>query len=383
MKCEICGKEFSNLSHHIKTHDINSKTYYDKYLKTDIGEGICPICGKETRFLNMYVGYKSYCNSKCFYTDSAWIQKQREAQSLPETIAKGKNTKLSNRPDDPYNSRKMVATRIKNNTLNSNKRIREKIKLTWKNKTEEERQQKKNRWEKTSIKNGTHPSQPNGRKRLSEMANSEKVIAKRKETCNNKYGYDFYFMLPDIAEKRVINSHTSEANEKRIKTMLENDTHPGSNIMREKQSKIQSTDEVKLKRYSTKKKNGTFSSSRPEERFYERLLEKFSANDIVWHYSIDERYPFECDFYIKSLDLFIELNLFWMHGGHWFDENNPNDVEKLDRWLMKSKTAEIYTSAINTWTKSDILKKTTAESNNLNYLAFWNESDAIDWVKNF
>ena len=28
-----------------------------------------------------------------------------------------------------------------------------------------------------------------------------------------------------------------------------------------------------------------------------------------------DRYPFACDFYISSLDLFIECNYHWTHGG--------------------------------------------------------------------
>lgn len=52
--------------------------------------------------------------------------------------------------------------------------------------------------------------------------------------------------------------------------------------------------------------NGTINTSRPENCVYEKLTTAFK-NDVVRYYS-DERYPFECDFYIKSLDLFIECN---------------------------------------------------------------------------
>ena len=68
MKCLICNKEYKNnqaLARHITTeHKITTKEYYDKYLKKD-GEGICPICGKETPFLKLSKGYQKHCSCKC------------------------------------------------------------------------------------------------------------------------------------------------------------------------------------------------------------------------------------------------------------------------------------------------------------------------------
>ncbi len=66
--------------------------------------------------------------------------------------------------------------------------------------------------------------------------------------------------------------------------------------------------EAKQKEYITKKANGTMNSSKPEELFYKELCEIYGEADVVHGYSIDPRYPFNCDFYIKSQDLFIELN---------------------------------------------------------------------------
>lgn len=67
MKCEICKKELVSikaLSQHILNHNINSKDYYDKFIKTS-NEGICKTCGKETKFKNLREGYQNHCNSKC------------------------------------------------------------------------------------------------------------------------------------------------------------------------------------------------------------------------------------------------------------------------------------------------------------------------------
>lgn len=83
----------------------------------------------------------------------------------------------------------------------------------------------------------------------------------------------------------------------------------------------------------------------------------------------DSRYPYSCDFYIKSKDLFIELNLHWTHGGHPFDKNNPEDLVKLNAW--KEKENKYYNNAIHTWTELDVNKKMCAEEHKLNYITIY------------
>lgn len=67
MLCEICNKEFKSyyaLSAHIKSHNMNSKDYYDLYLKQP-NECICSNCGNYTRFTSISKGYKTTCSPKC------------------------------------------------------------------------------------------------------------------------------------------------------------------------------------------------------------------------------------------------------------------------------------------------------------------------------
>lgn len=68
IKCEICGiecKTFKGIARHIlKSHKIKSKDYYDKYLKQYESDGVCPECGKETKFKSISIGYREYCSSK-------------------------------------------------------------------------------------------------------------------------------------------------------------------------------------------------------------------------------------------------------------------------------------------------------------------------------
>ena len=138
-----------------------------------------------------------------------------------------------------------------------------------------------------------------------------------------------------------------------------------------------SLEQVK-KGFNTRKQNGTLNSSRLQEMLEFFLFDEFK-NDVVSEYNQDKRYPFNCDFYIKSLDLFIELNGFWTHGEHWFDETNSDDIEQLERW--KEKKSKFYDNAIETWTQRDVKKREYARKNNLNYVVFWGDckQDISQW----
>lgn len=138
--------------------------------------------------------------------------------------------------------------------------------------------------------------------------------------------------------------------------------------------------------WKSKKKNGTCNSSQPENRMYQELKDFFGDEDVLRNDFSDKRYPFACDFYIKSLDLFIELNGTWFHGCHWFDKNNIKDIEKLKLWQIKaSEGHRAYGQAITIWTERDPLKLKTAKENKLNYLVFWDNDlkDFHNWLENY
>lgn len=80
INCEICNKKLTKrgLPSHIHTiHHLTGKEYYDNYIRKP-GEGICPICGKETSFIGIFkVGYLKYCSNKCS-NNSKEVQKKKE-----------------------------------------------------------------------------------------------------------------------------------------------------------------------------------------------------------------------------------------------------------------------------------------------------------------
>ena len=128
----------------------------------------------------------------------------------------------------------------------------------------------------------------------------------------------------------------------------------------------------------TKKKNNSFHTSKPEEKMKQFLVSLFGGDSIKPQYCEDFRYPFPCDFYIKSLDLFIELNLFMTHGFHPFNSNSFEDIKILKNWEEKSKFHPLYKIAIKVWTENDPKKLKIAKENKLNYLMVYSYKELDD-----
>lgn len=133
------------------------------------------------------------------------------------------------------------------------------------------------------------------------------------------------------------------------------------------------------------KKTGDFSKALVKSSFeltvFKKLVEKYGFDDVFYEYGLhpyDERYPFNCDFYIKSLDLFIELNIHPSHGGGWYMDTH-NDKLRLKH--LKSSPNKQSNEIISTWAGRDIRKRELSKKNNLNYLVFWNNdlSDFFIW----
>lgn len=179
---------------------------------------------------------------------------------------------------------------------------------------------------------------------------------------------------------------TKEQHEKIEKTCMERygaKRYLDSVEGKKKLSRIMSSDSVRKKVYRTKRKNNSFNTSKPEEKMFLALNKYFCSDNVVRQY-VSKKYPFRCDFYIKSLDLYIELNAHWTHHKHYFG-TGKNDHKLLKTWEKRSQRSGFYKDAIFVWTERDILKRNTALKNNLNYLVFWknNLSDFYEWLANY
>ena len=107
-------------------------------------------------------------------------------------------------------------------------------------------------------------------------------------------------------------------------------------------------------------------SSNVEIRFYKYLINKFGFDNVEPQYYDCNRYPFACDFYIPKLDVYIEIQGCWTHGGHPFNNTSSEDIEKLNYW--KSKNNKYYNNAIYTWTDLDVRKRGKSKEMGLKYL---------------
>ena len=203
---------------------------------------------------------------------------------------------------------------------------------------------------------------------------TNEIINKRKSTCLEKYGVDNKAKL-------------EETKQKMFKTNLKKYGHICSIYGKEQQEKSKITCQtlygtnystqaeiVKNKQIETKRKNNTFNTSNPENKSYNLLKEKYQ--DIQYQYK-SKLYPFICDFYIPSLDLYIECNYHWTHGGKPFENTNEDNLI-VEEW--KNKNTKFYNNAINTWTIRDVKKRNIAKENKLNYLVFYNINELKEWL---
>lgn len=78
--CKICNKKFNShipsAFHLTKMHNMTIKDYYDKFYKKE-NEGICPVCGKSTKFIRFVEGYRVFCSSKCAANYLETIEKRK------------------------------------------------------------------------------------------------------------------------------------------------------------------------------------------------------------------------------------------------------------------------------------------------------------------
>lgn len=126
---------------------------------------------------------------------------------------------------------------------------------------------------------------------------------------------------------------------------------------------------AKAKEYETKKKNKSFNSSKPEQELIANLIEEYGDEDVIHPYR-DSRYPFNCDAYIKSQDLFIEFNGTVEHNGRPYDSTNPEHVAEAihieDRAREKGPNSR-YWNILKWWTEIDPKKLETFRKNKLNF----------------
>lgn len=231
-------------------------------------------------------------------------------------------------------------------------------------------------------------------------------IEKTHKACLEKYGVDSVFKVQKFRNQSLdtcikkyasdeddINSIVNIGQLKYVKDKIKNtclEKYGVENPMQTQYyknliSSILSSNEIQEKIYNTKLLNNSFNISYQEDVCFDLLKEKYS--DCIRQYK-SELYPFNCDFYIPSLDLYIEYNGSHYHHYHPFDINDDNDINELNRLKEKANNSNAhkngkksqYDNIIYTWTILDVKKRNIAQQNNLNYIEFWNINEVKEWI---
>ena len=155
--------------------------------------------------------------------------------------------------------------------------------------------------------------------------------------------------------RKKISLHSNNNREKAYKT-IEEKYGSRKNYFQQIVSKVD----------KTKRINHTFNTSKPENNYYKQLCEKYTKSNVYRNYK-STSYPYRCDFYIKTKNLYIEINLHWTHGQHPFNQNNDEDIHTLEQWKEKAKTSQFYKQAIETWTTRDVEKLNCLRKNKLKF----------------
>ena len=315
---------------------------------------ICKHCGKEYEyeFNRKTINWKaSYCSKKC--THAAKQKAKEESKILKKHVC--------SYCDKEYFVKTFLGNWRKNNIQKTGKggvdcnafcsfECGMKYRNDQKIKTCLEKYGVKNAFQKKEI-----------REKALKGTKSKNCVEKRKKTCLKKYGYENPSQDENIKKKKeqTCFKHYGVSSSFKLKRV----------------HVLSHTKEAKRKEYLTKKKNNSFNSSKLEIKIKDLLLQKFSDTK---HQYRSEIYPWNCDFYIPSKNLYIEIQGSWVHGYRPY-KGTIEDLKIVERWREKAKNSNYYKQAVFVWTNRDPLKRQTAKDNNLNWIEFFSLNEFLDW----
>lgn len=199
-------------------------------------------------------------------------------------------------------------------------------------------------------------------------------------TCLKKYGVTNVSKLDTIKKKKeqTTLSHfgvkytleSPELKQKYENTCLKKYGHKNGGCSK------QAIEKIRISR----KNHHTENTSSLEEYMCNYLI----SNNIIFERQYKcERYPYCCDFYLPNCDTFIEIQGNWTHGKHPYNENDINDISRLNHLKEKAKHSKYYLSAIKIWTIKDIEKRKTAQNNNIKLIEIFAKkiSDLKEYIE--
>lgn len=345
---------------YLETHDLNIlhilyNVYDDLSEKTPVYEiyyrlknnlkkrPVCIICGKPVKYTSGH--YAKFCSKECQYSDlGKKITKEIKIKSNLEKYGVEHTSQLKEVTDKRTKSRADHVNEIQQH-------VRESL------------YKKYGAYDVMHIPHILQKIKNTNLKKFGvefplqqlKKENSE-IYQKISQTCINKFGVDSPLKNKEVREK------IKQTNIQKYGV---------DNPLKNKEIWKKSQDNRQIS-----------SKSKLENNFLNYLKLKYESDDIITQYKSKE-YPYYCDFYIKSINLYIEIQGHWTHNDHPFDINNLNDYQIMNIWRTKSLSDKYYKNALNTWTIKDVEKRNTAIQNNLNYLEIFGKTDLNKYIDIF
>lgn len=345
---------------YLETHDLNIlhilyNVYDDLSEKTPVYEiyyrlknnlkkrPVCIICGKPVKYTSGH--YAKFCSKECQYSDlGKKITKEIKIKSNLEKYGVEHTSQLKEVTDKRTKSRADHVNKIQQH-------VRESL------------YKKYGAYDVMHIPHILQKIKDTNLKKFGvefplqqlKKENSE-IYQKISQTCINKFGVDSPLKNKEVREK------IKQTNIQKYGV---------DNPLKNKEIWKKSQDNRQIS-----------SKSKLENNFLNYLKLKYEPDDIITQYKSKE-YPYYCDFYIKSINLYIEIQGHWTHNDHPFDINNLNDQLIMNKWRTKSLSDKYYKNALNTWTIKDVEKRNTAIQNNLNYLEIFGKTDLNKYIDIF
>ena len=370
---------------------------------------VCKICGNKVKYQGLIIGFKHTCSKECEKIYRHNIGVECSVINRPDVREKIKQTCLEKYGSCTPFGNAEIKEKIKNINLKKygvispfgSKEIQEKSKTT---KIEKYGNVNYNNTEKckhTKLEKYGDENYNNTEKRIKTCQEkyggnapicASEIYDKIKNTNIIKYGFPYLCQNVELKNKA---RQTNIAKygvpygcnpEKRRETVMKKYGVPYAwNNEKQKETMIKKygvpyamqSNELKRKQHLSAKNNGHCCTSKFEEYAYQQLIDKFGTEDIIRQYN-SYLYPFNCDFYIKSLDIYIEIQGSQFHHFHPFNENDINDIIELNK--LKQKTGPQYKAMIDVWTVKDPNKRNIAKEHNLNFYEFYNKNEFDVWI---
>lgn len=163
-ECLVCHKKFKrrSLPNHIHSmHKLKSNEYFDTYIEPNTCH-TCPICNRDTKFINMFYGYAKHCSYRCSSLDSDVQDKLKSTNKIKYGV--------------DYNFQRQEIIE-KSHTYKARCKAAQSTSITWNNKY------------------GGHPMK------------TDLCKAKMRLTNQRKYKVDWVFQAPTIRKKILQNAN--------------------------------------------------------------------------------------------------------------------------------------------------------------------------------